>query len=376
MERQIDSGLLARTLKKVVPFAPHSTSLQILTNVRIQFSATSITFYATNLDAYIAEVIDVDGEGTGTLLIEAKRLFDVVRELPGGTVTLTVKDDKLFIIAGGFKCTIPGISIEYESDFPVPPVISGKAVRIANKKLDQLIRIGGYAVSIDQSRACLTGAYMQIGPKEAKVISTDGHRLAELTVACETAQETIKSIVPPGGVIKHLNASHPDDDTTIVLSEDEKWLSFQAGSTTTCLKAIAGPYPNYEKVIPSTYKHTATLSTSELREALRRSGVVANAKTQLTAFAFDSLIGLTLSVNNRDVGSTMEQCVDAQFEGEDGFRIGFNAKLFTELLAKVPSEKVLMQMTTQTGACVVLPFEFEGAADYRFLLMPLRILED
>jgi DNA polymerase-3 subunit beta len=367
--------MLARALKKVVPFTATTTSLHVLTNVFIQFLPDIIKLRATNLDEHISEVLNTTGEWEATLLISAKRLFDVVRELPAGDVTLSVDADHLKINSGnGFSCSIAGISTEYESDFPMPPEIGDSVVVVQNSVLDRLARIGGYAVSNDQARAVLQGAYFQFFGDSVTVASTDGHRLAEVKGVLFQNEEPdpLKLVIPPSAILKHLNASDLNGKTFIAVGEG--FVSFQSDTTRTYAKLIDGPYPDYEKVIPDTIKRAAIVSKNELSEALRRSSVVANQKTQLTVLEFDSLTGIKVSVNNREVGSTMDQTVDAEYTGEDGFRIGFNAKLFIELLSKVSSDRIRIGITSTIGASLITPIG-EDVPEERFILMPLRILD-
>ena len=123
MALSISKQQLLELLQKAYPIIPLKSSLQILSNFRITVSKGIITVTATDLDQSIRIVSEIKGDDTFDITINARKIFEIIKEFPEGTVSLSVEDKVLILESEkNFNCKIAGADA---TDFPNLPDISG-----------------------------------------------------------------------------------------------------------------------------------------------------------------------------------------------------------------------------------------------------------
>jgi DNA polymerase-3 subunit beta len=324
----------------------------------------------------------ISGEATGNgafdVTVNARKAFDIIKELPDGNVTLDVDENVLLIKCdSGFSCKIAGAD---SRDFPGFPEISkGNEFTISISQLKDMINKSSFAVAKDETRACLCGVFWEISPDKTGMVSTDGHRLGSSFInGLTSVQNQISCIISQKSIlnlVKILDFKSPDDKITVNI--EEKYISFSAPLLTMYSKLIDGPYPDYTKVIPRNNPKKAIIEKSLLQNAVRRVSVLSNQKTHLVKFTF-SRDSLEIVVLNRDIGGEARDIIQIQYEG-DTHVIGFNSQYLLEIIDIIKTPKIILEMNTQISACLLFPFyekESEKNSDDTFLIMPLRIIEE
>src|SRR5271157_5675805 len=97
MECKIMKSDLYEIIQKAYPVVPLKSSLQILSNLKISFSEGKIEISATDLDHSIVVSGLAISNGSKEITVNAKKLFEIVRELPEGDVFLAVDENILII---------------------------------------------------------------------------------------------------------------------------------------------------------------------------------------------------------------------------------------------------------------------------------------
>jgi DNA polymerase-3 subunit beta len=375
MPYEIERKDLFELLQKAYPVVPAKSSLQMLSNVKLSMKEGTIEITATDLDQSIRVEGEISGEGEVELAVNAKKLYDVVRELGEEPVRLDVDENVLILESGdSFLCKIAGADTQ---DFPLfPEVTDSKESIIPVSILKDMISKSSFAVSKDETRACLCGVLWEIGKKRTGMVATDGHRLGSAFYSGDfSVSEKLRSIVSPKSlqhIVRILSAS--DEESSVGVAIGEKYILFSGDGVTLCSKLIEGPYPDYEKVIPRNNTKKATIDRALLLEAVRRVSVLSNQKTHLVKFSFTPA-QLEITVLNRDIGGEARQRLAIEYEGAE-HTIGFNASYLSEILQITAAEKVRMEMNTQISACLIFAESTEAECDDLFLIMPLRIMED
>ena len=104
----------------------------------------SLTGY--NMETAITYEIEAEITAVGECILPAKLFGDIIRRLPEGPVTVVVDDNYKVSIRSGYASFT--ISAENADDYPeLPDVNEGKAVRIPQNKLKELISGTIFAVS-------------------------------------------------------------------------------------------------------------------------------------------------------------------------------------------------------------------------------------
>ncbi len=378
MSLTVDKRLFADLLQKAFPIVPQKSSLQILSNFRISSFGDSLEVTSTDLDHSIRLNCPVSGDGNFDVTVNARKVFEITRELHEGDLELNVDENVLLLNSGGsFSCKIAGADTQ---DFPAFPTLGEtREFDISISVLRDLVQKSSFAVSKDETRACLCGVLWEIENTRTGMVATDGHRLGSTFYDGEfDVVEKISCIVSPKSLnhlIKIIPAENPDD--LVHVSLGEKYIQFSYDTMTLCSKLIDGPYPDYEKVIPKSNPKKAVIENSLLQEAVKRVSVLSSQKTHLVKFTFEN-DQLEITVLNRDIGGEARQIIPVEYDGEK-HSVGFNAAYLSEILSIAKSHRVRIEMNTQISACLIFPLQEDDdqrRGDELFLIMPLRIMDE
>jgi DNA polymerase III subunit beta len=365
-------------LQKAFPLIPLKSSLQILSNFKFSFSGSLFEVSATDLDHSMKVVAAASGNEPFDITVNARKVFEIVRELPEGLVNLSIDENVLIIESEkDFSCKLAGAD---SRDFPgFPEAGAGNSFEIPTAVLRDMILKSSFAVAKDESRACLCGIYWEVNSDRTGMVATDGHRLGSSFISSNLVGEgKITGILSPKSVlnlVKMLDTKSPDEKVNVSIGD--KYVVFSTPSLTMCSKLIEGPYPDYTKVIPRNNPKEAIIQREAFLNAVRRVSVLSNQKTHLVKFTLKNG-SLEIVVLNRDIGGEARETIPAEYNG-DTHVIGFNGQYFTEILELIRQPKIRLEMNTQISACLIFPHDESSetrASEDLFLIMPLRIMEE
>jgi DNA polymerase III subunit beta len=378
MECVIAKNKIYDLIQKSYPIIPLKTSLQILSNFKISFSKSSVSLTATDLDHSIVVSAEAVSDGDAEITVNARKLFEIVRELPEGDIHFGVDVNVLIIDSKkGFSCKLAGVGIE---DFPLFPEIK-EAVEfsVGVGSLKDIVLKSSFAVSRDESRTCLCGVLWKFERGRTGMVATDGHRLgSSFWKRDDSLEKNVSMIIAPKSLLhfsRIIDGKKPDD--LIKVSLGEKYVLFEIQDIKICSKLIEGPYPDYEKAIPKVNPKKSILEKNALFEAVKRVSILSNQKTHLVKFLFKHNM-LEVIVLNRDIGGEAREQVSAEYDGPE-HAVGFNAQYLMEILGIISTPKIRIEMNTHISACLIFPNyekDAEPKSEDLFLIMPLRILED
>jgi len=233
-----------------------------------------------------------------------------------------------------------------------------------------MIERTSFAVSTEESRPILNGVLWQLADGEMRMVATNGHRLAKLSISArEGGAPHADLIVPPKALAQVQRLFDGQEEIDVARSENH--LGFRQAAVQVFTRLIEGPYPNYEQVIPKDNDRIAIADKDTLTRALRRMAVVASEQTHRVRLSF---VGnaLRLSVETPDLGDAHEE-LEVEYEGE-ALDIGFNANYLLEVLRYMPTDEVRLSFKAPERAATVQPMD-AAAGEYLCLIMPLRLLE-
>lgn len=289
-------------LQKAYPVIPLKSSLQILSNFRMVQTKSQLDITATDLDQSIRVSVDVEGDDDiFDVTVNARKLFEITRELPEGNVNLSIDENILNIKSEKkFSCKIAGTD---SNDFPgFPDVSSGKEFEIDTALLKTMIQKSVFAVAKDETRACLAGILWEIYSDKTGMVATDGHRLGSCFINNNfSIEEKTSGIISPKSLNHIVRILDSKQEEKIKIIIGEKYISFTGKAFTLCSKLIEGPYPDYTKVIPSSNPKEAIIERTSLVNAVKRASVLSNQKTHLVKFCFSSN-EIEVMVVNKEIG--------------------------------------------------------------------------
>lgn len=366
---------LFEIMQKAYPIIPLKSSLQILSNFMFSYSGFHLEISATDLDHSLKVVAKANGTGPFEVAVNARKVFEIVRELPDGMITLDLDENVLLITCeSGFSCKIAGSDVR---DFPgYPEFEKATEIELSTLSLKSIIGKSSFAVAKDESRAVLCGIYFEVSENRIGMVATDGHRLgSSFFNEAISSESAYNCVVSPKSVLNLTRIIDTKTDEKIKVTIGEKYISFSTNILNMCSKLVDGPYPDYTKVIPKNNPKSVIIDKNNLQMALRRVSVLSNQKTHLVKFTFSKDI-LEIVVSNRDIGGEARESLPVEYEF-DQHSIGFNSQYLLEILDIIKTPKIKIEMNTQISACLVFPqYEKDLESDDLFLIMPLRIMEE
>jgi DNA polymerase-3 subunit beta len=362
MKLQVTQENLNKALGSVSRIANSRNTLPILANVLIKTIKNRLSIAATNLDIAITHNIGSKVSQEGAITVPARLMQEFVSSLPPGVIDLKVEDNKLHISAEKYQSTINGVSAE---EFPVMPAIAdGQAWSIAGTTFKKALQQVIFAASSDEARPVLTGVYLHSVAGKRYMVATDSYRLAEKNLGKQTVDT---ALLLPASALQDLLRILSEADETVEVLHDEQQVRFHVGDVELVTRLIEGNYPDYKKLIPSSFATTATLARSELMNITKVSSL----------FARESAGSITIHVNEADKSVSIkaiasqlgENTAAAEAEVKGGGDITLNSRYLLEALHAMTGDEVSLCFNGKLEPCVL---KSAADTDYLHLIMPLK----
>ncbi|HUK92034.1 MAG TPA: DNA polymerase III subunit beta [Blastocatellia bacterium] len=346
-------------------------TIPILGNILIEaVDASEITLIATDLDISMQCRCPSDIVTPGAVVLNAKKLFDIVRSLPDSEIVFAREDgDWVSITCGRSRFRMIGHAKEHYPSIPEPrPLDVAGRCRIKTKDLHSMISRTIYAITQEESRYALNGALLLIAGQDIKLITTDGHRLAMAGCASEAPFEDVRVIVPKKALAELLKLLSVTEDT-VEFSKDENHLFFGAGARRLTSRTLAGQFPNYEIVVPKGNDKIVSLQLDTLAQAIRRAALMADERSHGVKLDFENG-GIEITSQTADLGEAHET-VAVDYHGEK-LTVKFNAAYVLDFLSVVDTDQVLLEMKNEQTPVLFRPAE-GSKYDYKYVVMPMRL---
>lgn len=372
MKFVVEKSVLLKTLSHAQSIVEKRNTIPVLSNVRIEALADSISFKATDMDTEITEIADAKVSEQGAITAPAHMLYDIARKLSDGAeVELTFPDDKgqLSVASGRSKFSLSTIAVE---DFPV---ISGDELPInfsmGKEELKDLIDRTQFAASTEETRYYLNGLYIHAKTEGQtnvlRVVATDGHRLACVESPLPEGADKLAGVIVPRKTVAEIRKLLDDTESqTVAISLSENKIRFALQDITLTSKLIDGTYPDYERVIPTDNDKVLELSVKALATAVDRVSVVAERTRAIKMITNKNHVVLTTS--SPDLGSALEE-VEASYES-DALEVGFNFRYLLDILTEIKGENVQISFADGSSPSIIRDTSDASAI---YVLMPMRV---
>jgi DNA polymerase-3 subunit beta len=363
MKFRISKEAFLDGLQKVQHVVSTRTTLPILSNVLLVAKNGRLQFTTTDLDVGVTGSVEAQIEREGATTLPAKRLVNIVRELPSSEVEVAVDGKNVATIQSGpsfFK--IIGLS---QDEFPPLPDFDGaKDFRIPQVMLRDGLRKTSYAISSDETRYVLNGIFTSFRDGKMTLVATDGRRLAMVENDLEFPASHETDIIIPTKAVQELQRLLADSGEVLVRLSDSQ-ISFAIGDSLLVSKLIEGNYPNYRQVIPGDSVERVELGREALFETVRRVSLLSSDKSNSVKLVFgDNRIEIT--ANSPDVGEARES-MDVAYSGKP-MQIAFNPDFLKAPLQNLDTASVYLDLIDEMSPGVI---RIDGS--FLYVLMPMRV---
>lgn len=361
---------LQEGLTAVAASVPVKTTLPVLANLLVETTERGIRLSGTDLDMAVSTEISADVDAQGAITIPAKKLAEIVRELPSAPVKVgAVGEQRITLECGRAKFRLLGLP---RDEFPsFPAVRFDESWRIRSGDLQKLIAHTAFAASTEESRPILNGVLWELRPDRMRMVATNGHRLAKMDLPITSAGAPSGDLIVPPKALEQIRRLFPAEEE-LEIARGDNHLGFRSPFTAVYTRLIEGPYPNYEQVIPKDNDRIALADKNALVAALKRMSVIASDQTHRIRLSFNAGM-LKFSVQTPDLGEAQDE-LPISYEG-DPLDIGFNANYLLEILRFVPTDEVRLTFKAPERAATLEPVGWQEPGQFLSLVMPLRLVD-
>jgi DNA polymerase-3 subunit beta len=363
----LSTGELLAQLQTATRVASSRASVQALSGVMISAEADQAVLLATDMEVGLRVPLAAEVLQPGLAVLPARLVLEVVRSLPGDTVTLELRpqEQDVEVISGSAKFHLRTLRSE---DFPTlpSPAPETRMTLPTQAFVDTALQVARSA-SKDETRPVLTGVLISAGGQELTMVATDSYRLSVKHAALESALEgTIEANVPARALQELARIAQSVEESELAVSLGQNQVVFEIGDIVLSSRLIDGQFPNYRQLLPESVEHELRLSSSEIADVVRRISLLAQKNAPLRlSFAEGEL---TVSAQTPDVGEASE-ALPVPFSGEP-LDIGFNPEFLRDGLESVESDELVLKLISPLRPGLI---ESPDGGEFVYLIMPIRL---
>lgn len=367
---------LARGLGIVSKAVSPRSTLPVLANVLIASDEGRLRLSATNLEMGITCWIPARIEEEGSTTVPARTFSDLVSALPSDQVMLKLDAQTQTLNVRGGTSTNDIKCIDAQEFPPLPvPDLEG-AVQINSGDFREMIHQVVFAASSDEARPVLMGVLMQVDKDKLTMAAADGFRLSVRKAVLSTPSTAPVSAIVPAQALKELArvASDGEEPIYMALPKGRGQVVFRVKDVEVVSQLIDGTFPDFQQIIPRSYKSRTLVSTASLLKACKQAEIFAREGSNVARFNIKSSQGemqpseVEITATSEETGKN-ETIVEATVDG-GGLLIAFNVKFLREALEVIRTPNVALETSAPNAPGVVKPV---GDDQFLHVIMPMHL---
>ena len=340
-------------------------SLPALEGIYMRAQGSNLYLAGFDMELGISTTIPAQVNKPGEIVLSARMFGDIVRKMPGDTISIQIDEKYNTIIRGDVtEFAIVGMSA---ADYPdIPKVEDGAAVNLSQAVLRSMIRQTIFAVAApNDPRPIYTGTLFELRSDELRLVSVDGYRLAMRSEAMKNEEQM--SFVVPGKTLQEILKLLKDEEKPCSLIVGRRHIIFEIDGYAVISRLLDGEFMAYDKIISPEVSTTVMVNTRSFIDAVDRVSLVINdrLKSPLVCEFRDGSIGVSCTT---PLGSASD-AIDASIDGNEE-EMGFNSRFLLDALKNSETDEVKVQLNGALKPMKILPCEGNG---FLFLVLPVRL---
>ena len=360
---------LTKALQAVQKVATNkSNNLSYESGLLIKALTDEIEIQANDYDMGIKIIVPGIIEESGEVFISNPFLQDLAKRLPSDEIIIEKKDTDTKLVMKGGKSKFEFLTMNPD-DFSEVDIIDNNSSHFVTDSIDLkgLIDNTAYACSTDDARPIFMGTLLEVEGNNFNMVATDTHRLALKTAKLENVVEQQVKADIPSRLLTEISRQLPVDmPTAVEITAIRNAISFKFGNVYIRTRLIEGEFPNYHRVIPSSFSCTISVNREEFTGAVERASIIAkDSQYNIINFVFaDNQI--KLMSQHPDYGS-VEDYSSCVMEGES-LTISFNGRFISDILRHCQKEEIILKVKENSPMMVTE----KGDDTYTYVVTPMR----
>jgi len=373
MEFDLKREAFSSTLQNINSVVDKSTSSNkpILSNFVIRTmdgEVSKVEFSSTDYELSLVEQVEAEIIEPGSICVNAKKVFDIVKELQDEDVKIRSTEQLwIHITCGSSEMRLPSVEVGLYPQTVLEDL--PQSVTISVDDLKQCIDMTLFAAITNESRRNLMGVCLSTtSDQQTRWLSTDGHRLAQiLKSVVDLNFSEDQEVIVPRKALTEVRRTADLFGQTVVISFDERVMQFTGGRISFKTRLIEGKFPNCDPIIPKDNTMEIIVNRESFINSLRIVSSISSEKLRPVKLLISQGV-LKLESEKADYGEVVDE-IEIGYEG-DPFQIGFNSRYLLDVLNVIESEDIKLECKNSMSPTII-----KSTVDESFLsvIMPLRV---
>jgi len=373
MEITLKREALSNTLQNINSVVDKSTSSNkpILSNFVIRTmdgENSKVEFSSTDYELSLVEQVEAEITEPGSICVNAKKVFDIVKELQDEDVKIRSTEQLwIHITCGSSEMRLPSVEVGLYPQTVLEDL--PQSVTISVDDLKQCIDMTLFAAITNESRRNLMGVCLSTtSDQQTRWLSTDGHRLAQILKSVDDLNfSEDQEVIVPRKALTEVRRTADLFGQTVVISFDERVMQFTGGRISFKTRLIEGKFPNCDPIIPKDNTMEIIVNRESFINSLRIVSSISSEKLRPVKLLISQGV-LKLESEKADYGEVVDE-IEIGYEG-DPFQIGFNSRYLLDVLIVIESEDIKLECKNSMSPTII-----KSTVDESFLsvIMPLRV---
>lgn len=365
MVKMILNVLELKKALSVVKKAAKSKSIsEGMQSVLVECLADSIVLTSNNIEMGIEYIIeDVNVVNTGVVAINAAMFNNIVAELnDGDDIIIEVENNKAMIKSGKAKYEVSTIDPE---TFPKLPSINvSKTVSLPQETFKDLIKKTAFAVSNDENKKNLTGAFLEVKENSILLTGIDGYRLAHAESKTDSTNTDTYSVIIPKNSVLEIEKMLSVGDVKVQLAE--KFIVFETENFKVMSLLIDMEYMNYQNLLASEPSTILTVNTQEMLNALNKVSLVTTEKTPLRVNVKGDIVKVSMTSSLGHAEDEVSVVKDSQKNND--IEIFVDVRYLKEVLKTTRDEEIKVSFVSPIAPVYLDEKDYQA----KHLILPVR----
>ena len=373
MEINLKREAFSSTLQNINSVVDKSTSSNkpILSNFVIRTmegEVSKVEFSSTDYELSLVEQVEAEITEPGSICVNAKKVFDIVKELQDEDVKIRSTEQLwIHITCGSSEMRLPSVEVGLYPQTVLEEL--PQSVTISVDDLKQCIDMTLFTAITNESRRNLMGVCLSsTSDQQTRWLSTDGHRLAQILKSVDDMNfSEDQEVIVPRKVLTEVRRVADLFGQKVVISFNERVMQFTGSRISFKTRLIEGKFPNCDPIIPKDNTKQIIVNRESFINSLRIVSSISSEKLRPVKLLISQGV-LKLESEKADYGEVVDE-IEIGYEG-DPFQIGFNSRYLLDVLNVIESEDIKLESKNSMSPTII-----KSTVDESFLsvIMPLRV---
>jgi DNA polymerase-3 subunit beta len=375
MRAVCNTGTFGKKLALVSRGVSSRSTIQLLGGILLEAGGEVMRLSATDMEISVQTSSPAEVEEEGRVVIPARIFNDIVRSLPGGRFSLEHDSSAgtVRLAAGENEYRIRAYAAD---DFPqLPGFEAESAFKMSGELLVETVEKVARSYSRDETRPVLTGILISFEDSRVRMVTTDSYRLSikETELATTAFEGSREAIIPARAMqeVSRIFSGSEEEEVEVALGQNQAL--FRVGDVLFGTRLIDGNFPEYRRLLPTTFEREISVSREDLISTLRRVNLFAQRQTPPVPVSLSFSEGsVEVIVRNGEIGEAHERL---EATSEDEFLISFNPGYLLDGVSAIDTEKVVFRFNEALKPGLIVPGANNGGSeepDFLYLIMPMR----